>query len=164
MKKALYIFSIFIFAYNLSIGQELNTISLEKNKGLSEVDFIKAKDGYLKMSLTQDFKNLREASMSLAIKLGDNVDLNSLKSDEALKEWISNNYKLTHFKNAEEGIGLIELTYKLQAKIEKDNPEVFELVLCANVAQLKEIYKPEFATYEDEEHVRTESNKMRNDY
>jgi hypothetical protein len=162
MKQIILLFTYFIlFNCHSSIGQELTVKNTQLDK-LSDADFIKAKDGYLKMSLTEDYKNLREASISFAVKLGRYVDLDSLKSDEALKNWISENYKLTNFKNAEEGIKLIELTYELQAKIERDNPEVFALVLCANASQRKEIYEPEYATSSDEESVRTQKRKIRN--
>jgi len=144
------------------VGQELTFKNSHQKEKLSEADFIKAKDGYFKMSLSEDYKKLREASISFAVKIGNNVDMDSLKSDEALKNWISENYKLTHFKNAEEGIKLIELTYELQAKIERDNPEVFELVLCANAAQRKEIYEPEFATETDRMRIKTEKKKIQN--
>lgn len=162
MKNKLFLLTLFILSNcYLSVGQELNVINSNQSE-LSDSDFIKAKDGYLRMSLSDDYIKLKEATISFAAKAGTRINLDVLKTEKDIIDWITNNHQLTQFKDAEEGCNLIRLTYRLQEKLDKEYKEIFELAAKGSFAQKKEIYKPEFGTESDTEKIRTEKQNSRN--
>ncbi len=157
MKNRFLLLTFFIISNCLlSISQEKNIINTEIKEGLNDVDFLRAKEGYLKMSLSEDYIKLREATISFAIKVGNRINLDVLKTEEDIIGWITENYQLTKFKDAEEGRELVKLTYRLQEKLDKEYKEIFELANKANFTQKKEIYKPESGTESDTERIRND--------
>jgi hypothetical protein len=163
MKKTFLLLTFIIFSNCfLSIGQETNFKNLEVKDSLNNSDFLKAKEGYLKMSLSEDYIKLREASITFAIKVGNRINLDVLKTEKDIIDWITENYQLTQFKDAEEGCNLVRLTYRLQEKLDKEYKEILELAAKGSFAQKKEIYKPEFGTESDTEKIRTEKQSLRN--
>ncbi len=163
-KNILFVLSFLIFSNCfLSIGQKTNNANSKTKEGLNEADFLKAKEGYLKMSLSEDYILLRESSMLFAVKSNNKINLDVLKTEEEIMSWLNENYTLTHFKTPKEGQDLIKLIFRLEKKLNEDYKEIFELAAKGSFAQKKEIYEPEFGTDSDTEKIRSEKQKIKND-
>jgi hypothetical protein len=145
MKHFLIILTIFI-ACQFSYAQESDLPIVSVKKSLSDTDFLIAEKLYLKMCSSELYNKQREASLTFVVKLGKMENWDLVENDESFFKWISENLRLTQFKDIEEAIELRKLCFELQEKLEKENNEVFELINSASVDQLKEILKPERLT------------------
>lgn len=163
MKKIFFLLFLIVSNCFTSFGQETSNKKSETKEGLNDSDFLKAKEGYLKMSLSEDYIQLRESSILFAVKSNNKINLDVLKTDEEVINWLNENYTLTNFKTAKEGCDLFALISRLEKKINEDYKEIFELAAKGTFAQKKEIYKPEFGTESDFEKIRSEKQKINND-
>ena len=115
------------------------------------------------MSLSEDYIQLRKSCILFAVKSNNRINLDVLKTDEEVINWLNENYTLTNFKTAKEGSDLFALISRLEKKINEDYKEILELAAKGSFAQKRQIYKPEFGTESDSDKIRSEKQKINNE-
>ena len=152
MKKVFFI--IFIIAINLSVYSQLNkNLTLTEKSELSKTEFLIAKQAYLKMSYSEDYKKKRETIIAIAVKIGINKSFNSIANFEEFEIWIKENIQYTKFKSIDEAKDLMKLSFDLEEKLEIDYPDAFKYLKKASREQLTEIVEPDFYDYSDRETI-----------
>lgn len=139
------------FTVQFSIAQDAKSQTQLTKKGLSDIEYIEAKELYLKMCSSELYLEQRKVTLKIVNKFNKVQNLDFLLKDEDFSKWISENLALTQFKNIEEATELRNLCFELQKKLEEENSKVFEFISRATIKQLAEILKPERLT-EDERH------------
>jgi len=148
MKNIFLMLAFFSFC-QLSMGQESSPPISTDGKGLSDSEFLLAKEGYLKMSYSEAYITHRKATLLMIDKLGEydnEAFLTFFRTDENFSKWISENLKSTKFKSPEEAIELRKLMIDTQEKMIKENAEAFEFLWRATLEQGVEILKPDRLT------------------
>jgi len=140
MKKYLLVLA-FLTIFQLSYSQELNP---RFRKGLSETEFLKAKEHYVELTKTTAYIEQRKAGFAFFRKVEKVDNLDALLTDESWAEWASENLKLTKFTTTEEAINMRKTLLELKKKFyEGENTEYFYLLQAATIEQMKAILEPE---------------------
>lgn len=143
MKKVFLTLCVLFFQIMFSQTKtDLYSNSLVK-KELSDLDFKKAKDGYLQLANSDEYKKLEEITRKLASNKAI-ADAEIMLSDEKYLKWIKENLSQTKFKTIDEPVNFRKEYMKLQMKLEQDYSEVYELIERASQEQLMIILKPSF--------------------
>ncbi|MDI1255438.1 MAG: hypothetical protein PSV16_04995 [Flavobacterium sp.] len=141
MKRNIIVLVLFLSTFAYAFGQNAKA-DLSNETMLSESDFAKAKDLYLKMCNSESFKLMRENSLILVGKLGYIDNLDFYLTEENFINWISLHLSETKFNSVEEAIELRKVCLESQRKLDSENKEVYELIKLASKEQVREILKP----------------------
>ena len=143
MKNVLTI--LFITLSCLFANAQISRDSIKQvQSGLTDVEFQKAIDAYLKMTETQTYKSNRKASLLMMEKLNHNIT-KSMINDEDWSKWVPENLTKTKFKSVEEANNLRKLNLELTKKQFEENAELYEMIRRASPEQAHEIFRPERA-------------------
>jgi hypothetical protein len=141
--KALLIAFFFISTVGFSQMQVSDSIKKEiaNRPGITEEEFIKAKDLYLKMINSANYIEYQKQITSFVRQMnGVNVDfMNEAMWLISLKSQI----KRTKFNSAKEGVDAWEKCVNASTIVVNENPEVHELMRRSTLEQIKAIMKPE---------------------
>jgi len=147
MKKKLLILT-FLILCQFSYAQESLGNSEQIPKQLSEQEFSKAKELFLKLTQTKAYKAQREAGFTFYRRFPRGTNWEYLLTDEDFAKWISENRRLTTFKTNEEAINMRKALIDTKTKFVDDNAEFYDLVKKANSNQLKVIFASELRPVE----------------
>lgn len=142
MKRIIITF-LFISVSILTNGQNHDVSETNEKTGLSEIEFLKAKDDYLKMTQTEIYKANKVAMMKLIKKLNSNKIAKEFLDEIQWSNWISENLANTKFKSVDEAIELRKLNLELTKKQYEENAEIYAVLKRATIEQRIEILKPE---------------------
>jgi hypothetical protein len=140
-----YVVALFFFIFfQFSFSQNKNTTDTISKRELSNDEFLKAKEGYLKMSLTENYKKRRDQTAKFVKSMPTITDISFYKNEEDFEKWMTENLKLTSFKTVEEAVAFRKSMVELDEEFYIENIEIFELVGRASIEQLMVILKPDF--------------------
>ena len=142
MKRIIITF-LFISVSIFTNGQNHDVSETNEKTGLSEIEFLKAKDDYLKMTQTEIYKANKVAMMKLIKKLNSNKIAKEFLDEIQWSNWISENLANTKFKSVDEAIELRKLNLELTKKQYEENAEIYAILKRATIEQRIEILKPE---------------------
>ncbi|MGK4568178.1 hypothetical protein [Flavobacterium sp. 3HN19-14] len=132
-----------MFAVTISNAQSNDIEYMSPVKDLSQDEYLKAIDGYLKMSFTPSYKEYRSKTFSFLGKLPKNLNSEALFTDDAFEKWITEKLKFSKFKSVEEAVKLRKLCIDLKFKLIRDNFDIYKLLGRATPKQVIEIIKPD---------------------
>lgn len=112
--------------------------------GLTDTEFQKAIDAYIKMTETETYKSNRKAILMMIEKLNHNIT-KSMTNDEDWSKWVAENLAKTKFKSLEEANNLRKLNLELTKKQLEENADLYEMIRRASLEQAHEIFRPERA-------------------
>lgn len=142
MKRIIITF-LFILVSIITNGQNHDISEKNEKTGLSEIEFLKAKDDYLKMTQTEIYKANKVAMMKLIEKLNSNKIAKEFLDEIQWSNWISENLANTKFKSVDEAIELRKLNLELTKKQYEENAQIYAILKRATIEQRIEILKPE---------------------
>ena len=143
MKKKLTILLITLNCF-FANAQVSNDSIKEVQTSLTDAEFQKAINAYLKMTVTQTYISNKKASFLMTEKLNKNIT-RSMINDDDWSKWIVENLKKTKFKSVEEANNLRRLNLELTKKQFEENADLYEMLRRASPEQVHEIYRPERA-------------------
>lgn len=163
MKYYIVIFLSFVYFFNANaqstessnVGYQEGDVDIESimvkakehQGGLSESEFLIAKEAYIKMFKSDTYTLLKKNNKIFikkkkGLKLPSNdkkwmVDLNYTRT------WLENNIDKTNFSSADEALELLKQSLSLVQKLMIDNAEVYELLKKANNNQIMQLLELE---------------------
>ncbi|MBF6640217.1 hypothetical protein IVB69_01865 [Flavobacterium sp. J49] len=140
-------YKIFIIIFFISINSNAqNNIDEKETKvGLTEVEFEKAKEDYLNMTLTETYKANKIIITKLIGKLNGLATPKDLSDENVWLNWVTENLSKTKFKNIDEAIKLRKLYVESFQKQWNENADLYQIMKKATLEQIHEILKPERA-------------------
>jgi len=138
---------IIIFSFiSINIINAQNNIDQKNSKaGLTEVEFEKAKEDYLKMTQTETYKANKAMMAKLSGKINTYPTPKELRDEKEWSNWITENLSKTKFKNVDEANKLRKSSAELFQKQMDENADLYKMIRMATLEQLHEILKPERA-------------------
>lgn len=121
---------------------------------LTDAEFTKAKEGYLRMSKSDLYLQNDAFIHALVRKIQTNKRIENwdfLDTDESFKKWITDNLSFTGFKSVEEAIELRKKGLDSQKKLNEENSETLSLLERASSAQARIILEPDFKSAREQQ-------------
>jgi len=148
-----YLSAFFIFfCFNLTAQVNMFTETDTLKKGLSPSELQTAKNLYILMMQTDDYKNYKRSMRDMNIKLqglqlpsytDPDVGNDLVKIRKITELWLKENISKTQFASVKEGTDTIVEVFALLKKRIEDHKEVYDLMRKAEKSQVLQIIEPE---------------------